>query len=77
MTLPEGWSLNLIDAHNVIIQEIETGAIQKDIAKTYALGLKSREGFDFKVANEAIIKQWSASGLERIKQMAWSGKCWQ
>ena len=75
ITTNNGCTLNLVDAHKLIIQEIEAGAAQKDVAKTYALGLRSEEGFDYKAANEAILKRWSPSGLVRIKEMAWSGKC--
>ena len=69
-----GYTLNLCDAHTLIIQEIEGGATQKDIAKTYALGLRSQEPTDWAAANKAIIERWSVSGLERIKKLAWSGK---
>ena len=69
-----GLTLNLHDTHLAIIQEIEAGATQKDIAKTYALGLRSQLPTDWKAANKAIIERWSISGLERIKQLAWSGK---
>jgi len=68
------FTLNLCDAHMLIIEEIERGATQKDIAKTYALGLRSKEPTDWATANKAIIERWSVSGLERIKNLAWSGK---
>ena len=68
-------SMNLMDGHLVIIQEIEAGLPQKTIAKTYALALRSQEKTDWKAANEAIIERWSISGLERIKKMAWDGSC--
>ncbi len=75
ITTANGCTLNLIDAHTLIIQEIEAGSTQKEVAKTYALGLRSEEGFNYKAANEAILKRWKPSGLVRIKEMAWSGKC--
>ena len=60
---------------DVIENEIAQGLNQKQIAQTYALGLRSSWPTDWKRVNEAIIKRWSLSGLKRIKQMAWSGKC--
>jgi hypothetical protein len=33
-----------------------------------------REKIDWKKVNEAIIDRWSISGLQYIKQKAWSGK---
>lgn len=75
ITTDSGYTLNMIDAHALIIQECENGATQKTVAMTYALGLRSDEGFDYKAANEAILKRWKPSGLVRIKEMAWSGKC--
>lgn len=71
----EGFTINLMGADLVMINEINQGCTQKQIAQTYALALRSQEPTDWKAANEAIIKRWSVSGLERIKKMAWSGKC--
>jgi len=48
---------------------------QRSIAMTYALALQSREKVDWQIVNMAIIERWSVSGLERIKKLAWSGKC--
>jgi len=70
-----GYTMHLMDAHKLIIQECESGATQKIVAMTYALGLRSQEGFDYRAANETILKRWKPSGLERIKKMAWSGEC--
>jgi hypothetical protein len=49
----------------------------KQIAQTYRLALQSSESktIDWKKVNEAIIARWSKAGLERIKKLAWSGKC--
>lgn len=44
---------------------------QPDIAKTYALAIKSDEKIDWSAINQAIIARWSRSGLNRVKQMAW------
>ncbi len=60
---------------SVIENEIAQGCKQKAIAQTYALALRSSWPTDWKRVNEAIIKRWSKSGLKRIKEMAWSGKC--
>lgn len=68
-------TFELMCVENVIEQEIRNGMKQRDIAQTYALALKSSWPTDWKRVNEAIIKHWSVSGLERIKKLAWSGKC--
>lgn len=73
--LGDGYTLNLICADMVIKNEIEQGCTQKQIAQTYALALRSEEHVDWKAINEAIIERWSIAGLERIKKLAWSGKC--
>jgi hypothetical protein len=59
----------------VIENEIEQGCTQKQIAQSYALGIRSSWPTDWKRVNAAIIKRWGTSGLLRIKNMAWSGKC--
>jgi len=48
---------------------------QRSIARTYALALRSSERVDWQTVNMAIIERWSISGLERIKKLAWSGRC--
>ena len=70
-------SIELIDCTNVILNEIKDIKFKrKNIAKTYALALKSSEdSINCKIINEAIINRWSRSGLEYIKNLAWSGKC--
>jgi hypothetical protein len=50
---------------------------RRDVAKTYALALRSSEKTDWKVVNTAIIDRWSVSGLNWIKQQAHSGKCFE
>lgn len=70
-----GVSINLCYGDQVIINEIEQGCTQRQIAQTYALALRSDEPTDWKAANKAIIERWSISGLDRIKKMAWFGKC--
>lgn len=60
---------------SVILNEIKQGLTQKQIAQSYALALRSSWPTDWKRVNEAIVERWSLRGLNRIKEMAWSGKC--
>ena len=61
----------------VIKNEIEQGCTQRQIAQTYALGIRSSFPTDWATVNKAIIERWSTGGLTRIKNMAWSGKCFK
>jgi hypothetical protein len=60
---------------NAILLEIFSKEFkQKDIARSYALAIKSEsEGrtVDWTKINGAILSRWSMSGLERIKKLAW------
>ncbi len=70
--------IELADCENVLLQEISMKEMKrKDIAKTYALALKSSEfdQIDWGKVNRAIIARWSMSALTYIKDQAWSGKC--
>ena len=68
--------IELMDCTNVLLDEIANKQFkQRDIAMTYALSLQSNDPTDYKKVNRAIIDRWSKSGLNRIKEMAWSGKC--
>jgi len=68
--------IELTDCTNVLLDEIKDKRFkQKDIAKTYALALRSSFQTDYKKVNQAIIDRWSVSGLIRIKELAWSGEC--
>ena len=68
--------IELMDCTNVLLDEIADKQFkQKDIAMTYALSLQSSDTTNYKKVNKAIIDRWSAYGLNRIKEMAWSGKC--
>ena len=70
--------IELMDCTNVLLGEIADKKFkQRHIAMTYALSLRSSEEVDYKTVNRAIIDRWSISGLERIKEMAWSGKCFK
>jgi hypothetical protein len=68
------YTIEIACVESVIENEIAQGCTQKQIAQTYALGLRSSWPTDWKRVNEAIIKRWSFSGLNRIKNLAWSGK---
>jgi hypothetical protein len=67
-------TIELVDCTNTILHEITMGLKRKDIAKTYRLALQSSYPTDWAKVNAAIIERWSRSGLEWIKQQAWSGK---
>jgi hypothetical protein len=68
--------VELFNCTETLLREIGIKEIkQKDVACTYVLALKSSDPTNWKLVNEAIINRWSLSGLKRIKEMAWSGKC--
>lgn len=67
--------IEIVDVFGTIQREIAAGCTQRQVAQTYALGLHSSDETDWAKVNRAIIDRWSVSGLERIKNMAWSGKC--
>ena len=71
------FTIELMDVENVIENEIKQKCNQKQIAMTYALGLRSSWPTDWKRVNRMIIERWSIRGLERIKKMALSGKCFE
>jgi hypothetical protein len=59
----------------VIENEIKQGCTQRQIAQTYALGIRSTWPTDWKKVNAMILERWSPAGLDRIKTMAWNGSC--
>lgn len=68
--------IELANCTKTLLGEIaDKGFKQKSVAMTYALVLRSDEPTDWKIVNRAIIDRWSVSGLNRIKKVAWSGKC--
>ena len=70
--------LELRCCEDVILNELKHREVtQKDIAQTYRLALRSSEDIDWGKINKAIVKRWSLSGLKRIKETAWSGKCFE
>lgn len=68
--------IELADVESVIENEIARGCTQRQIAQTYALGIRSSWPTDWQRVNAAIVAKWP-KGLERIKKMAWSGKCFE
>ena len=65
-------TVSLCRPTQTILNELEHPEIkQKSVALTYALAIRSREVTDWEAVNKAIIDRWSASGLDRIKKMAW------
>lgn len=72
----EKWRLELACVEEVIERELASGCTQKQIAQTYALGLRSSWPTDWGRVNAAILAKWP-KGLTRIKKMAWSGKCFE
>lgn len=59
----------------VLLREIGMKEIkQKHLALTYAMAICSSEAksqINWRKVNDAIKKRWSASGLNRVKEMAW------
>jgi hypothetical protein len=69
------YTLEIWCVESVIENEIKQGLNQKQIAQTYALARRSSYPTDWKRVNEMIIARWSLAGLDRIKELAFSGKC--
>lgn len=70
--------MELIDGENTILREIANKELhQRDVAQTYRLIQESGEceTVDWMKINLAIIERWSKSGLNRIKESAFTGKC--
>lgn len=64
------FTAHLLNVEDVIENEINLGATQKSVAKTYALALRSDWPTDWARVNAAIMKRWP-KGLRRIKESAW------
>jgi hypothetical protein len=62
--------IELACVESVIENELEMGLPQKEIAKTYAMGIVSTWPTDWGRVNTAITKRWP-KGLPRVKEMAW------
>ena len=70
-------AFEIADVEGTIEREIARKCTQRQIAQTYALAIKSSWPTDWAKVNQMIVNRWSASGLDRIKKMAWSGKCFE
>ena len=70
--------LELCNCTRVLLDEIAMPEMKrKDVAKTYALAIRSSEAVDWSRVNRAIIDRWSFHALNWIKEQAWSGKCFE
>ena len=67
-------SVEIACVESMIENEIKQGCNQRQIAQTYALALRSSWPTNWANVNAMILAKWP-KGLERIKQMALSGKC--
>ena len=72
--------IEMVECERALLEEIRDPKMKRrDVAKTYALTIKSSEfgDIDFDRVNRAIIERWSRSGLEWIKKQAWTGDCFE
>ena len=68
--------IELANCTQQLLEEIANPKMYRlDVARTYALAIKSTEDVDWYKANEAIVARWSPYALRWIKEKAWSGKC--
>jgi hypothetical protein len=68
--------MELMDCTETLLREISDKRFkQKAVAQTYWYAIRSTEETDWAKVNGAIIERWSVSGLDSIKSLAWSGKC--
>ena len=69
-------NIELCSCEQTLLREIGDKEFKQiNVAKTYGLSLRSseRDVIDWEKVNKAIIARWSKSGLQRIKEIAWSG----
>lgn len=67
-------SITMVDVEATLEREINDGRKQADIVTTYAWAILNEERgetVDWRRMNDAIVKRWSMSGLNRIKTLAW------
>lgn len=73
--------VELANCERVLLEEIAGKATRLDVAKTYALALRSSERangqIDWAKVNKAIIRKWCSNALQWIKEQAHSGKCFE
>lgn len=63
----------MVDVQGQLLAEIADESMKrKDVALTYAFGLRQHTEVDWVIVNEAIIERWSLSGLKWIKELAWA-----
>jgi len=67
-------TFEIADVEATIEREIAAKCNQRQVAQTYALALRSSWPTDWARVNAAIVARWP-KGLNRVKEMAWSGKC--
>ena len=73
--MSENLTIELVNCTRTLLDEIACKEAKRlDVAKTYALALRSSYPTDWREVNRAIIERWSRSALEYIKKMAWSEK---
>lgn len=76
-----GITMHLVCCESVILNEIKQGCNQKQIAQTYRLAIEANqrhgEPVDWSVINTAITERWGVKALDRVKNLAWSGKCFE
>ena len=68
-------TLELAACTDTLLHEIAQGAPRRAVAQTYRLAMASSHQTDWARVNAAIVQRWSVSGLQWIKQQAWSGRC--
>lgn len=70
--------LQMQNCESVLLMECNIPQIKRNsIAMTYRFAMEAerdgREKIDWWKVNDAIIKRWSKSGLQYIKNRAWKG----
>lgn len=78
--MADDFTMYLTACEMVILNELSHKEVtQKQIAQTYRLSIEAENGngevINWKKVNEAIVARWGTKSLDRIKNLAWSGKC--
>lgn len=67
------FGVSMVDVEGQLLHEIADKRMKrKDVALTYAFGLRGTEVVDWPKVNRAIIERWSLSALKWIKEEAWA-----
>lgn len=69
--LAEHFEEELVDCTNTLLREIAQGLSVDDLAKTYALAIRSSEPTDWMAVNYAIYGRMGEAALAEIKRQAW------